>query len=54
MTRWLLQDVIVFKSATYGKVLILDGVIQLTERDEFAYQVCGPPPFEPSLTEHRR
>ncbi len=28
----------VFDSATYGRVLILDGVIQLTERDEFAYQ----------------
>ncbi|RLN91172.1 hypothetical protein BBJ28_00012037, partial [Nothophytophthora sp. Chile5] len=32
------QDVLVFKSATYGHVLVLDGVIQLTERDEFAYQ----------------
>lgn len=32
------QDVIVFKSATYGTVLVLDGVIQLTERDEHAYQ----------------
>ncbi|KAH9316283.1 hypothetical protein KI387_024910 [Taxus chinensis] len=32
------QDVMVFESATYGKVLVLDGVIQLTERDECAYQ----------------
>ena len=32
------QDVLVFESETYGKVLVLDGVIQLTERDEFAYQ----------------
>lgn len=32
------QDVLVFKSKTYGTVLALDGVIQLTERDEFAYQ----------------
>ncbi len=32
------QDIKVFDSATYGRVLILDGVIQLTERDEFAYQ----------------
>lgn len=32
------QDIIVFQSATYGKVLVLDGVIQLTERDECAYQ----------------
>ena len=28
----------VFDSETYGRVLVLDGVIQLTERDEFAYQ----------------
>ena len=26
------------QSASYGKVLVLDGVIQLTERDECAYQ----------------
>jgi spermidine synthase len=33
-----LQDIVVFDSETYGRVLILDGVIQVTERDEFAYQ----------------
>mmetsp|Transcript_18794 Transcript_18794/g.43736 ORF Transcript_18794/g.43736 Transcript_18794/m.43736 type:complete len:331 (+) Transcript_18794:87-1079(+) len=32
------QDILVFESTNYGKVLVLDGVIQLTERDEFAYQ----------------
>jgi len=32
------QDILVFKSATYGTVLALDGVIQVTERDEFSYQ----------------
>ncbi|CAI5462525.1 unnamed protein product [Closterium sp. Yama58-4] len=32
------QDVAIFQSETYGKVLVLDGVIQLTERDECAYQ----------------
>jgi spermidine synthase len=32
------QDVLVFKSQTYGNVLVLDGCIQVTERDEFAYQ----------------
>jgi len=32
------QDVLVFKSKTFGNVLVLDGVIQVTERDEFAYQ----------------
>lgn len=30
------QDVLVFESATYGNVLVLDGVIQCTERDEFS------------------
>uniref|UniRef100_A0A158P9S5 PABS domain-containing protein n=1 Tax=Angiostrongylus cantonensis TaxID=6313 RepID=A0A158P9S5_ANGCA len=30
------QDVLVFKS--YGNVLVLDGIIQATERDEFSYQ----------------
>ncbi|KAF7123957.1 hypothetical protein RHSIM_Rhsim12G0047600 [Rhododendron simsii] len=32
------QNVMVFQSSTYGNVLVLDGVIQLTERDECAYQ----------------
>lgn len=32
------QDVVVFKSKTYGNVLALDGVIQCSERDEFSYQ----------------
>lgn len=29
---------LLFQSTNYGKVLVLDGVIQLSERDEFAYQ----------------
>eukprot|EP00735_Rhodelphis_limneticus_P003947 TRINITY_DN15491_c0_g1::TRINITY_DN15491_c0_g1_i1::g.30464::m.30464 TRINITY_DN15491_c0_g1::TRINITY_DN15491_c0_g1_i1::g.30464 ORF type:complete len:297 (+),score=31.07,sp/P19623/SPEE_HUMAN/56.58/7e-117,Spermine_synth/PF01564.12/3.3e-90,Spermine_synth/PF01564.12/5.2e+02,Methyltransf_30/PF05430.6/0.012,Methyltransf_31/PF13847.1/0.013,Methyltransf_2/PF00891.13/7.1e+02,Methyltransf_2/PF00891.13/0.066,Methyltransf_18/PF12847.2/0.057,Methyltransf_12/PF08242.7/0.16 TRINITY_DN15491_c0_g1_i1:124-1014(+) len=32
------QDIFVFESKTYGRVLVLDGLIQVTERDEFAYQ----------------
>jgi spermidine synthase len=28
----------VFKSVSHGNVLVLDGVIQVTERDECAYQ----------------
>lgn len=32
------QDVMVFQSSTYGRVLVLDGVIQLTQRDERSYQ----------------
>ncbi len=34
----LYQDVLVFESTDYGNVLVLDGVIQATERDEFSYQ----------------
>ncbi|KAI8614245.1 S-adenosyl-L-methionine-dependent methyltransferase [Chytriomyces sp. MP71] len=34
----LFQDVLVFKSTNHGNVLVLDGVIQATEWDEFAYQ----------------
>ncbi|CEG72067.1 Putative Spermidine synthase [Rhizopus microsporus] len=32
------QDVLVFQSSNYGNVLVLDNVIQATERDEFSYQ----------------
>ena len=28
----------IFDSESYGRVLVLDGVIQVTEKDEFAYQ----------------
>lgn len=36
--RSLYQDILVFESAKHGNVLVLDGVIQVTERDECAYQ----------------
>ena len=41
------QDILVFRSAQYGNVLCLDGVIQMTERDEFAYHemICHLPLF---------
>ena len=42
----LYQDVLVFQSETYGHVLVLDGAIQCTERDEFSYVVR----FRPRLT----
>ncbi|KAF2709901.1 spermine synthase [Pleomassaria siparia CBS 279.74] len=32
------QDVLIFRSTDYGTVLVLDNVIQCTERDEFSYQ----------------
>ena len=31
------QDVLVFESSNHGTVLVLDDVIQCTEKDEFAY-----------------
>jgi spermidine synthase len=33
----LYQDVLVFESTDHGTVLVLDNVIQCTERDEFSY-----------------
>jgi len=36
--KTMFQSVLVFESTDYGNVLCLDGVIQATERDEFAYQ----------------
>lgn len=32
------QNIIVFRSAQHGNVMVLDGVVQLTENDEFVYQ----------------
>ncbi|UPL01094.1 hypothetical protein LCI18_012028 [Fusarium solani-melongenae] len=32
------QDVLIFKSTDFGNVLVLDNVVQCTERDEFSYQ----------------
>jgi spermidine synthase len=31
------QDVLVFENPLYGRVLAIDGIIQTTEKDEFAY-----------------
>ncbi len=31
------QDMIIFENPTFGRVLVLDGIIQTTERDEFVY-----------------
>ena len=33
-----MQDVAVVKTEAFGTVLLLDGVIQCTDRDEFSYQ----------------
>jgi spermidine synthase len=32
------QDIAIFESPSHGRVMVLDGVIQITERDEFVYQ----------------
>lgn len=32
------QDILIFQSKTFGNVLVLNGIIQCTEKDEFAYQ----------------
>jgi spermidine synthase len=32
------QDIVVFESETHGRVMLLDGVVQITEGDEFVYQ----------------
>ncbi|GAA4503668.1 polyamine aminopropyltransferase [Gluconacetobacter tumulicola] len=37
-TKSAFQDIVVFESETHGRVLVLDGVIQITEGDEFVYQ----------------
>jgi spermidine synthase len=31
------QDVLVFESPLFGRVLVLDGIVQTSERDEFVY-----------------
>ncbi len=32
------QDILVFESFSHGRVMVLDGCVQITERDEFVYQ----------------
>lgn len=45
------QDVLVFESSDYGTVLVLDNVIQCTERDEFSY-VAFVQPLPPRVERH--
>lgn len=44
------QDVLVFESSDHGTVLVLDNVIQCTERDEFSYVLS---PLEADHTKDR-
>jgi spermidine synthase len=32
------QDIVIFESFSHGRVMLLDGVVQITEGDEFVYQ----------------
>jgi spermidine synthase len=32
------QEIVIFDSARFGRVMLLDGVVQITEADEFVYQ----------------
>ena len=32
------QDIMIFESESHGRVMLLDGAVQITERDEFVYQ----------------
>jgi spermidine synthase len=32
------QDIMLFESESHGRVMLLDGVVQITEADEFVYQ----------------
>lgn len=37
-TKSAFQDIAIFESESHGRVLMLDGVVQITEADEFVYQ----------------
>jgi spermidine synthase len=32
------QDIVILETASHGRVMLLDGVVQITEADEFVYQ----------------
>lgn len=36
----LFQDIRIIENEEYGRILFLDGVTQITEKDEFVYQEC--------------
>ncbi len=39
------QDILIFENAVYGKVLVLDGIVQLSESDEFIYHEMLTHPY---------
>ncbi|KAL8828673.1 MAG: hypothetical protein Q9191_002447, partial [Dirinaria sp. TL-2023a] len=48
------QDVLIFESSDHGVVLVLDSVIQCTERDEFAYAFPHPSQIISFLMEKKK
>lgn len=32
------QDILVLDTTTFGRVLVLDGIVQCSQKDEFSYQ----------------
>ena len=50
------QHLIIFHNQTYGRVMMLDGVIQVAERDEFIYHetIAHTPLFALGLDQPRR
>lgn len=39
------QNIHVFDTTSFGRVLVLDGIIQCTQKDEFSYQASFYPLF---------
>ena len=37
-TRSAMQDIVIVETESHGRVLVLDGAVQITEADEFVYQ----------------
>lgn len=52
--RTAFQDLLIFDSVMHGRVLVLDGIIQLTELDEFTYSemLAHPPIYALDGIEH--
>ncbi len=50
------QHLVIFNNRTFGRVMMLDGIIQLTEKDEFIYHetLAHTPLFSLGLEEPRR
>lgn len=45
------QNIHVFDTTSFGRVLVLDGIIQCTQKDEFSYQASFLVPLSTNITE---